>query len=129
MRNFDFRFSIAWFSFCMRVQWRLLMDSWGRGNEICRELNRIPNPWETKIRENTRQRKTISRTRQYLRGSAICLRPRSCRDITIIREEYRVQLGGYNILYIYIAWQPYHTKNPNYKRWFHNGLNGPNRPQ
>ena len=34
------------------------------------ELNRIPNPWETeKIRENTRQRKTITRTRQYLRGS------------------------------------------------------------
>ena len=68
----------------------------------CRELNRIPNPWETKIRENTRQRKTITHTRQYLRGSAIYLRPRSCKDLTIIREEYRVQPGGYNILSIYI---------------------------
>ena len=37
-------------------------------------------------RENTRQRKTITRIRQYLRGSAICLRPRSCRDFTIIRK-------------------------------------------
>ena len=44
-----------------------------------------------KNRENTHQRKTITRTRQYLRGLTICLRPRSCRDITIIREEYRVQ--------------------------------------
>ena len=43
-----------------------------------------------KNRENTRQRKTITCTRQYLRGSAICLRPQSCRDITIIKEEYRV---------------------------------------
>ena len=58
----------------------------------CRELNRISNLWETKNRENTRQRKkTITRTRQYLRGSAIFLRPRSCRDFTIIREEYIVQ--------------------------------------
>ena len=38
------------------------------------------------------QRKTITHTRQYLRGLAICLRSRSCRDFTIIREEYRVQL-------------------------------------
>ena len=60
----------------------------------CRELNRIPNLWETKNREKTRKKKkkTITRTRQYLRDSAICLRPRSCRDFTIIREEYRVQL-------------------------------------
>ena len=36
-------------------------------------------------------KKTITRTRQYLCSSAICLRPRSCRDFTIIREEYRVQ--------------------------------------
>ena len=56
-----------------------------------RELNQIPNLWETKNRENTRQRKTITHTRQYLRGSAICLRPQSCRDFTIIKEEYRVQ--------------------------------------
>ena len=30
--------------------------------------------------------KKITRTRQYLRDSAICLHPRSCRDFTIIRE-------------------------------------------
>ena len=98
-------------------------------SSTCRELNRIPNPWETKIRENTRQRKTITCTRQYLRGSAICLHPRSCRDITIIRKEYKVQLSSYNILSIYITRQPHHIKNPNYKMWFHNGLNRPNRPQ
>ena len=37
-------------------------------------------------------KKTITRTRQYLRDLAIYLRPRSCRDFTIIREEYKVQL-------------------------------------
>ena len=40
-----------------------------------------------KNKENTRQRKTITRTRQYLRGSAICLHPQSCRNFTIIREK------------------------------------------
>ena len=40
------------------------------------------------------KKKTITRTRQYLRGSTICLRPRNCRDITIIKEEYRVQLAA-----------------------------------
>ena len=39
-----------------------------------------------KNRENTRQRKTITRIRQYLHGSVIYLRSRSYRDITIIRE-------------------------------------------
>ena len=36
-------------------------------------------------------KKTITCTRQYLRGSTICLHPRSCRNFTIIREQYRVQ--------------------------------------
>ena len=35
-----------------------------------------------KIEKNTRQRKIITRTRQYLRGSAIYLHPQSCRDFT-----------------------------------------------
>ena len=43
-------------------------------------------------KENTCQRKTITHTRQYLHGLAICLRSRSCRDFTIIKEEYRVRL-------------------------------------
>ena len=47
-----------------------------------------------KNRENTHQRKTITRTRQYLRGSVICLRPRNYKDFTIIKEEYRVQLAA-----------------------------------
>ena len=82
-------------------------------------------PARNKNRENTRQRKTITRTRQYLCGSAICLRPRSCRDITIIREEYRVQLST-TIFSLYIKHGNNTTlKNPNYKRRFHNGLNGP----
>ena len=55
----------------------------------CRELTQIPNLWETKNRENTRQWKTITRTRQYLRGSAICLCLRSCKDFTIIKEKYK----------------------------------------
>ena len=54
-----------------------------------------------KNRENTRQTNKITRIRQYSRGSAICLRPRSCRNITIIREEYRVQLAAtiFSLLY------------------------------
>ena len=59
---------------------------------MCRELNLNLNLWGTKNRENTRQRKTITRTRQYLRDSVICLRTRSCKDFTIIREKYKVRL-------------------------------------
>ena len=40
-----------------------------------------------KNRENTCQRKTITRTRQYLRGSAIFLHPQNCKDFTIIKEK------------------------------------------
>ena len=71
-----------------------------------------------KNRENTRQRRTITRTRQYLCGSAICLRPQSCRDFTIIREEYRVQ--KLRLQYFFLSpsrmWQqqPTISKNPNH---------------
>ena len=95
-----------------------------------RELSRIPNLWETKNGENTCQRKTITRTRQYLCGSAICLRPRSCKDITIIREEYKVQPRRLQyFLSIYNTTTTPTLKNLNYKMWFHNGLTGSNRPQ
>ena len=50
-----------------------------------------------KNRENTRQRKTITRTRQYLRGSTICLCPRSCKDFTIIGEKYKVRLQCFTL--------------------------------
>ena len=59
-----------------------------RKSMICREFNQKSQPVRNKTnRENTHQRKIITRIRQYLRGSAICLRPRSCRDFTIIREK------------------------------------------
>ena len=62
----------------------------------CRELTRNSQPMRNKNRENTHQRKITARTRQYLRGSAICLRPRSCRDFTIIRE--KIQMQQYSFL-------------------------------
>ena len=36
---------------------------------------------------HTEGKKIITRTKQYLRGSAICLRPWNCRDFTIIKEK------------------------------------------
>ena len=44
-----------------------------------------------KLEKNTRQRKIITHTKQYLHGSTISLCPRSCRDFTIIREKYKVR--------------------------------------
>ena len=96
--------------------------SWER-NEWNEGKNPNSQPMRNKKnRENTRQRKTITRTRQYLRGSAICLRPRSCRDITIIREEYSVQ-PSVTIFSLCIKHDNNTTlKNLNNKRRFHNGL-------
>ena len=57
------------------------------------EINPNSQPMRNKkIEKSTRQRKTITWTRQYLRGSVICLCLRSCKDFTIIKEEYKVQL-------------------------------------
>ena len=53
----------------------------------CRELTWNSQPVRSKNRENTRQRKIITCTKQYLRGLAICLHPRSCRDFIIIKEK------------------------------------------
>ena len=60
----------------------------------CWEFNRNFKPKRNKKIEKKKnaKRKTITRTRQYLRGSAICLRPQSCRDFTIIKENYNVRL-------------------------------------
>ena len=44
-------------------------------------------------RENT-PKKTITRTRQNLCDSAICLRLRSCKDFTIIKENTKC---GYTV--------------------------------
>ena len=54
---------------------------------------------QKKKRKQNAKSKTITRTRQYLRGSAICLCPRSCRDFTIIREKYNTQCGYNFFLY------------------------------
>ena len=59
-------------------------------NHNCRELIRNSQSCEKQNRENIRQRKIIKWTRQYLRDLTICLRPRSCKDFTIIREKYKV---------------------------------------
>ena len=57
--------------------------------------------WETKKkkknRENACQIKAITRTKQYLHGSTICLHPWSCRDFTIIKEK-NIKCG-YNIFF------------------------------
>ena len=42
-----------------------------------------------KIEKTHAKEKLITRTRQYLRGLAICLHQRSCKDFTIIREKYK----------------------------------------
>ena len=56
----------------------------------CRESTRNSQTCEKKKnKENTCQRKIITRTRQYLRGSAICLRPWGRRNFIIIREKYK----------------------------------------
>ena len=54
--------------------------------QVVGNITQNSQTYEKQNRENTCQRKIITRTRQYLRGSVICLRPWSCRDFTIIRE-------------------------------------------
>ena len=51
----------------------------------------IPRLVRCKNREKYMPKKKKSHTRQYLHDSAICLRPRSYRDFTILREKYRVR--------------------------------------
>ena len=95
----------------------------------CWEFNRNFKPERNKkIKKKNAKRKTITRTRQYLRGSAICLRPQSCRDFTVIKENYNVWLQCFSFS------KTTTRQNPNHKKkWLlylahriHNGLqNGP----
>ena len=71
------------------------------------------NKKQRKYTQKKKKKKTITRTRQYLRGSAICLRPWSCRDFTIIMEEYRVQNCNYN-LFIFIFSHKEHDNTTQY---------------
>ena len=66
---------------------------------------------ETKKIEKTHvKEKTITRTRQYLRGSVICLRPQSCRDFTIIKENYNVLLQCFSFSKTTTRQNPNHKK-------------------
>ena len=76
-------------------------------------ISRISNLWETKIRKNICQRKTITRTRKYLGGSTICLRLRNCRDFTIIRE--KIQVRQYSVFSLS---KNNNNKNPNHQKTF-----------
>ena len=78
-------------------------------NTSCRELTRNFQNCEKQNRENTRQRKIITCTRQYLCGSAICLSPRSCRDFTIFRE--KIQVWQYS----FFLSKKTTSKNPNHQ--------------
>ena len=48
-------------------------------------------------------------TRQDLHGSAICLRPQSYRDFTIIKEKYKVRQYSFSLT------QKLHLENPNHQ--------------
>ena len=81
-------------------------------NVTCRKLARNSQTCEKQNKENKRQRKIITCTRQYLHGLIICLHSRNCRDFTIIRGK-KIQSATVQFLY------PAHR--------IHNGSqNGPN---
>ena len=77
----------------------------------CWEFNRnSKHVRNKKIEKKNAKRKTITLTRQYLRGSAICLRPQSCRDFTIIKENYKVRLQCFSFS------KTTRRQNPNHKK-------------
>ena len=76
-------------------------------------------------------KKTITHTIQYLHGSAICLRPRSCKDFTIIREKIQSAATVFHILS-----RRQQPQNPNHQKRFlypahiiHNGLQKLGQPK
>ena len=96
----------------------------------CWEFNRNSKPVRNKkIEKKNAKRKIITRPRQYLRGSAICLRPQSCRDFIIIKENYNVWLQCFSFSKTTTRQNPNHKKKkqllyPAHR--IHNGLqNGP----
>ena len=58
------------------------------------------------------KKKKITCIRQYLRGSAICLRPQSYKDFTIIRKKYKVRQYSFFSLSTMTTTKP---KNPNHQ--------------
>ena len=74
------------------------LNLWPSSNASCREFNPKFSTCEKKKIEKTHAKeKIITCIRQYLRGSTICLCPRSCRDFTIIRKKYRVQQYSFSL--------------------------------
>ena len=68
---------------------------------------------QNKQRKHT-PKKTITRTRQHLRGSTICLRPRSCRDFIIKQGDtivHKNTLKKPNSQYTLILFHPQDKKN------------------
>ena len=59
-------------------------------------------------------KKKITRTRQYLRGSEICIPPRSCRDFTIIREK---EIQGAAIVFLLTLKTRPHQRNTSAPAW------------
>ena len=80
----------------------------------CREFQLKFQPMRNKTnREKHTSKKTITRTRQYLCGSAICLHPRSCRDFTIKYGDtivYKNTLKKPNSQYTLILFYPQDKK-------------------
>ena len=89
------------------INFRISSYTW-----TCWEFNRNFKPKRNKKidKKKNAKRKTITRTRQYLRSSAICLRPQSCRDFTIIKENYNARLQCFSFSKR-TRWQ-----NPNHKK-------------
>ena len=49
---------------------------------------KFSNMWKAELEKNYAPKKN-NHTRQYLRGSAICLRPQNCKDFTIAKKNTR----------------------------------------
>ena len=77
----------------------------------CWEFNRNSKPVRNKkIEKKNAKRKIITRPRQYLRGSEICLRSQSCKDFTIIKENYNVRLQCFSFSKTTTRQNPNHKK-------------------
>ena len=75
--------------FALIVAWRKFR-SYFQAHTIDGNIHEIPTSIRCKNRDKVYAKKKKLHTRQYLRNSAIYLRPWSCRDFTILKKKYRV---------------------------------------
>ena len=77
--------------FALIVAWRKFR-SYFQAHTIDGNIHEIPTSIKCKNRDKIYEKKKKKKlhTRQYLRNSAIYLRPWSCRDFTILKKKYRV---------------------------------------